>query len=73
MADVGSIRTSLNLTQELSCDVRYADDTTLVGIILEKLELATTELEESCAKWGMLINSGKTKILSAEEINGGNI
>lgn len=69
MEDLKSIQTNLSLSQDLSCDIRYADDTTLIATILAKLELSTAELERSCAKWGMLINSGKTKVISPNQID----
>jgi hypothetical protein len=37
-------------------NIRYADDTTLLGMVFEKLQLSTDELERACAKWGMKIN-----------------
>ena len=70
MADLKSIQNNLSLTENLSCDVRYADDTTLITTIFNRLKLSTAELEESCKKWGMYINSAKTKVISS---NGGEI
>ena len=48
----------------MSTDVRYADDTTLIALIFEKLNLATLKLDCSCKKWGMKINAAKCKVLS---------
>ena len=64
MAELKSIQTSLQLTENLSCDIRYADDTTLIATVFEKLKLSTAELEQSCEKWGVKINSAKTKLIS---------
>ena len=52
--------TSFHLSDCLSCDIRYADDTALVALMFEKLELSTNGLEYACRKWGMKINTGKT-------------
>ena len=63
-----------HLSRNLSTDIRYADDTTLVSVIFEKLEISTQELECACQKWGLKINAAKCKVLSPEqtpiEING---
>ena len=31
-------------------DIRYADDTTLVSAVFEKLQIVTSELENACHK-----------------------
>ena len=45
-------------------DIRYADDTKFVSAVFEKLELATSELEKTCAKWGLKINPNKCAVLT---------
>ena len=67
MAELKSVQTKLSLNENLSCDIRYADDTTLISSIFEMLQLSTTELENACKKWGMKINTSKTKILSSDD------
>ena len=57
---------SLALDNNLTNDIRYADDTTLISCIFEKLKLSSEALETACKKWGMKINSSKCKILSSE-------
>ena len=52
------------LDRELATDVRYADDTTLVSAIFEKLSLSTEELETA-----LEINASKCKIMSTENDN----
>jgi hypothetical protein len=47
-------------------NIRYADDTTLMEMVFEKLQLSTDELERACAKWGMKINPTKCKIMSED-------
>ena len=34
-------------------NIRYADDTTLLDLVFEKLQVATDELDKACKKWGM--------------------
>jgi len=46
----------------------YADDTTLVALIFEQLELLTNEHESACRKWGMkIIIRVKQKVISDEQ------
>ena len=52
-----------HLHPDMSTDVRYADDTTLIALIFEKLNSATLELNCSYKKWGMKINAAKCKSL----------
>ena len=58
---------SLTLDNNLSNNIRYADDTTLISCIFDKLLLSSEALEEACKKWGMKINSAKCKIISPED------
>ena len=44
MEDIASLH-GFQLTNNLSTDIRYADDTTLISTIFEKLQLSTAELE----------------------------
>jgi hypothetical protein len=67
MAEVKSIQTNLTLTEELSIDIGYADDTTLISTLFEKLQPSTLELENGCKKRGMKINTSKTKIISTAQ------
>ena len=48
----------------MTIDTKYADDTTLIHAIFEKLKIATGALETSCKKWGMKVNPDKCKIIS---------
>ena len=58
---------NLRLDDEISgIDIRYADDTTLVTAVFEKLQIATSELENACHKWGLNINPLKYAILTTE-------
>ena len=54
----------LKYSENISVDIRYADDTTLLAAVFEKLKLSTSQLEKACKKWGMKINGAKCKILS---------
>ena len=55
MDEVHSLQTTLTLNENLSIDTRYADGTTLIAAIFNKLSLSTEELESSCRKWGMKV------------------
>ena len=66
MDEVHSLQTRLTLNENLSIDTRYADDTTLIAAIFNKVSLSTEELESSCRKWGIKVNSLKCKIISPE-------
>ena len=48
-------------------NIRYADDTTLMDLVFEKLQETTTQLEKSCSRWGMKINPTKCKVMSSDE------
>ena len=34
-------------------DIRYANDTAIMSIVFEKLQLSTEELQAACKKWGI--------------------
>jgi hypothetical protein len=67
MKEIASLNANLELSDTTCIDVRYADDTTLLSVIFQKLLLSTKELEEACKKWGMKVNGPKCKILSPSE------
>ena len=69
MAELKSLRDELHLHEQLSTDCHYADDTTMIAAIFQKLKLSTQELEKACSKWGMKINVKKCKIISPETDN----
>ena len=64
MKELKYIERTLVYSKDISVDVRYADDTTLLAAVFEKLKLSTSQLEQACKKWGMKINGAKCKILS---------
>ena len=64
MDELKSLDDHLELKENMSTELRYADDTTLVATIFEKLEISTAELETACSKWGMKINASKCKTIS---------
>ena len=55
--------------ENLSFSLKYADDTTLFALKLEKLQEATTELQQACSKWGMKVNIDKCKVLTNKNDN----
>ena len=64
MKELSDLDRTLALTDTYSTDIRYADDTTLLSAIFEKLTGSTKQLEAACKKWGMKINGAKCKIIS---------
>ena len=66
MRYIHSFQTTLTLNENLSIDTSYANDTTQIAAIFNKLSLSTEELESSCRKWGMKVNSLKCRIISPE-------
>ena len=55
--------------EEFSLSIKYADDSTLLTLDLDKLQVATLELQQSCLKWGMKINFDKCKVLTRSNDN----
>ena len=56
MKGVNSLNRDFQLNENMSVDIRYSDDTTLISAVFEKLQLSTLELEQACQKWGLKIN-----------------
>ena len=56
MKGVKSLNRYFQLNENMSVDIRYADDTTLLSAVFETLQLSTLELEQACQKWGLKIN-----------------
>ena len=75
--ELKSLDENFKLSEEMSTELRYADDTTLIAAIFEKLELSTSELETACSKWGMKINASMCKTISDSpvpiQINNGDV
>ena len=65
--DLLSLDHTLTYAMDISIDIRYADDMTLISAIFDKLQLSTAELENACARWGMKINVNKCKVLSQND------
>jgi hypothetical protein len=66
MRELETLDRTLTYSVDMAMDIRYADDTTLLPSIFDKLEMATEELENACRKWGMRINAAKCRVLSSE-------
>ena len=66
MKGVTSLNRDFQLNENMSVDIRYADDTTLIVTIFEKLQLSTLELEQACQKWGLKINPFKCAIMTPD-------
>ena len=77
MKELKRLDQDLQMKNTLSVYIRYADDTTLISTVFNKLKISSGELEEACRKWGMKINGGKCKIISTStdsiKIDGKNV
>ena len=63
------LQENATLDNDLNFDARYADDTTLIAAVFEKLQLATDQLQETCKKYGMKICTDKCKVISNSHTN----
>jgi len=66
MTEVTTLDPHFRLMDGLSTDIRYADDTTRVSAVLQKLHLTNTELEKACSSWGLKSNPNKSAVISPE-------
>ena len=57
----------IKLDTNLSFNIGYADDITIVFNVLEKLQISTEELRAASKKRGMKINFSKCKIITSSE------
>ena len=58
--EIESMSGEFFLTDEnLTTNVIYDDDTSLISLIFEKLQLATNELHQTCDKWRNEKNTDK--------------
>ena len=64
LKEVRALDDTLNLRDTFCADIRYADDTTLISAIFDKLKISTEQLNTACKKWGMKINGAKCNIIS---------
>ena len=62
MKDVQSLDSGIEMGNMHMNNIRYADDTTLVEMVFEKLQISTNALEDACRKWGMKINPTKSHV-----------
>ena len=59
MTDMKSLCKEFKLDTNLSYDIGYADDTTIMSSVLEKLQISTEELRAASRKRGLKINFSK--------------
>ena len=69
MDELKCLQEHVTLDNDLNFDARYADDTTIIAAVFEKLQLATDQLQEACKKYGMKINTDKCKVISNSHSN----
>ena len=66
MKDLRNLDNGIQMGEMSINNIRYADDTTLVDLVFDKLQISTNELEKACSKWGMKINPKKCKVMTAD-------
>ena len=59
VTDLKSLCKGFQLDTNLSFDIRYADHTTIMFTMFERLQFPTEGLLAACRKWGMKINISK--------------
>ena len=69
MKEIRCLQDEISLGATLSTEIRYADDTTLLSAVFNRLQLSTQQLEEGCKKYGLKINGAKCKIITDEVID----
>ena len=67
MKEMISLDITFKLHDSISIDISYADNTTLLLAIFEKLHPSTSHLDIASKKWGMKINGVKCKIISPSD------
>ena len=61
MNKIKCLHDRVTLDEDLKFDARYADDTTLIAAVSDRLQLANDQQQEACKKYGMKINTEKCK------------
>ena len=67
MEDVKKLEGGLKMGNMNINNIRYADDTTLLELVFDKLQVSTDTLEKACRKWGMKINASKCRIMTEDQ------
>ena len=60
------LQEQVTFDDDLSIDLKYADNETLTAAAFEHVQLSTSQLEHACAKLGMKTNAYRYKILSRD-------
>lgn len=61
MQELKCLQEKVTFDDDLSIDLKYAEDTTLIAAAIEHLQLPTPQLENACGKLEMKINADKCK------------
>ena len=69
MGDIKQLDSGMQMGDMHINNIRYADDTTLLDLMLEKLQMSTQKLEEACKAWGMKINVSKCRVMTNDQQN----
>ena len=66
MSVVHSLDTSFQLSNVITTDVSYANDTTLISTQFEQLGKVIDDFSQTCKKWGLQINPEKCKVITKQ-------
>ena len=69
MDKIKCLQDRVKLDGDLNFDASFADDTTLIAGVFERLQLATDQLQEACKRYGMKISTEKCKVISDSTTN----
>ena len=67
MEELTSVQDRATFDNDLSIDVKYADDTTLIAAKFDTLQQTTQQLELACLKYGMRVNADKCKTITSDQ------
>ena len=66
MQNIKCLQEQVTFDNDLSIDLKYADNETLIAAPFEHLQLSTSQLDHACAKLEMRTNAYRYKILSRD-------
>ena len=67
MKDIQQLESGIQMGDMRISNIRYADDTTLMELVFENLQISTNELEKARRRWGMKINATKCKVMTEDQ------
>ncbi|XP_030834414.1 uncharacterized protein LOC115921254 [Strongylocentrotus purpuratus] len=67
MKDIQQLDSGIQMGDMRINNIRYADDTTLMELVFENLQISTNELEKACRRWDMKINATKSEFMTEDQ------